>query len=88
MSAIMARFSCSVVRRISATCSRQLLPKMVHTGVAASMRALQPGSSAGRVFARRVLPKAATRACFIGCFRISWKKAMSLGFEAANPPSM
>ena len=38
--------------------------------------------------ARRVLPNAATLACESFSFLMSWKKAMSFGFDAAKPPSM
>ena len=43
-SPIMARFSSAVAPRTSVTCSSQLLPKMVMTGVPASTRAARFGS--------------------------------------------
>ena len=83
MSAIIARFSSSVVRNTSVTCRRQLLPKIVQTGVSASSSARVPASFSTGEFARRVLPNAATLACLSFSRRMAWKNSMSLGFEAA-----
>ena len=38
--------------------------------------------------ARRVLPNAASLACFSGTVRIASKNSMSFGLDAAKPPSM
>ncbi|OPY08168.1 MAG: hypothetical protein A4E67_01046 [Syntrophaceae bacterium PtaB.Bin038] len=64
------------------------MPKMVTTGVCASSRACTFGHSAQGVWARRVLPKAASRAFLNRTFRASSKKRMSFGFEPGQPPSM
>ena len=54
--------------------------RFVSSGTEAVMSAVR--------LARRVLPNAASCACFNSTPRISSKNAMSLGFDAAKPPSM
>ena len=87
-SPIIARFSSGVVRMTSATCSDHVLPTSVTTGVFALTSMSICGSSLHFVFARRVLPKAATFACLNLRLAASVKKSMSLGFEPGQPPSM
>jgi len=74
--------------RISRTWKSQLLPKIVTVGVWASSSACTLGHSQGAVWARRVLPKAASLAFLNFTRRASSKKRMSLGFEPGQPPSM
>ena len=84
----MSRLTSGAVRSTSWTCRSQLLPKMVTTGVSARSRAARVGSVSAVKSGRRVLPNAATRACPSRRWRISSKKAMSLGLESGQPPSM
>ena len=88
MSSIIARFSSTVVRNTSVTCSFQLLPKNVTTGVAASNNNATCGSSSTATPARRVLPNAATFACRHSRRAASRKNSTSFGFDPGQPPSM
>jgi hypothetical protein len=87
-SAIIRRFSGKVVWRACVTWKGHDFPKIVATGVRASTSAWRLGSASAETPARRVAPKAATRACFSGTSRIRRKKRMSLGFDPGQPPSM
>ena len=84
----MARFSSGVVRRISVTCSIDVLQTSVTTGVPASSKSATCLSSSTLAFARRVLPNAASLACLNFSFFASRKKSMSFSFEPGQPPSM
>ena len=53
----MSRFSAGVAPRTSITCSSQLLPKIVTTGVSAATSSRRLGSSSGRLARWRVLPE-------------------------------
>ena len=57
-------------------------------GVAASSNSWTCGSSSTASFPRRVMPNAVMRACFHFRFAASSKKAMSLGLDPGQPPSM
>ena len=70
------------------TWNGQDFPKIVATGVRASTSAWRLGSASAAMPARRVAPKAATRACFSGTSRMRRKNRMSFGFEPGQPPSM
>ena len=70
------------------TWNGQDLPKIVATGVRASTSARRLGSASAEMPARRVAPKAATRACLSGTSTMRRKNRMSLGFEPGQPPSM
>ncbi len=84
----MSRFSAGVAPSTSTTCSSQLLPKIVTTGVSAATSSRRLGSSSGRLALWRVLPNAASRACCQRSLRAAAKKSMSLGLEPGQPPSM
>jgi len=85
---MMRRFSSRVVRSTSVTCSGQVFPTTVHTGVPASSSARMLASSSGPAPARQVEPKAARSARFQGRSRARAKNSASLGFEPGQPPSM
>ena len=84
----MSRFSAGVAPSTSTTCSSQLLPKIVTTGVSAATSSRRLGSSSGRLERWRVLPNAASFACCQRSFRAAAKNSMSLGLEPGQPPSM
>ena len=85
---MMRRFSSKLVRSTSVTCSVQVLPTTVHTGVAASSSAWMLASSSGLPPTRQVAPKAAMRAFDHARSRARSKNSASLGFEPGQPPSM
>ena len=70
------------------TCSSQLLPKIVTTGVSAATSSRRLGSSSGRLARCRVLPKAASARAASASLRAAAKNSMSLGLEPGQPPSM
>ena len=84
----MARFSSGVAPSTSVTCSSQLLPKIVTTGVSASTSARRLGSSSGLFRRCRVEPNAASLADRKVIDRAAAKKSTSFGFEPGQPPSM
>jgi len=59
----MATFSAKEQRSTFSTCRSQLLPKMVATGASVASSSCMKASSSTRAPGRRVLPKAAIRAC-------------------------
>ncbi len=70
------------------TCSSQLLPKIVTTGVSARSSSVRFGSFRA-VFERwRVEPNAASLALVQRMSFAALKNSMSLGFEPGQPPSM
>ena len=73
---MMRRFSSSVVRSTSVTCSVHVLPTTVQTGVCASSSALMLASSSGLPPTRQVDPKAAILAC---CHGMSLRALEELG---------
>ena len=89
VSAIIARFSSSVVRSASSTCRSWLLATRVTTGARDSRRAATCGSSAAATPALRVEPNAASVACRRSssvCARR--KNSVSFGIAPGQPPSM
>ena len=70
------------------TCLSLVLPTMQTTGVFAASRAFSVTSSFAATPRRRVMPNAATFACFGGRAYISRKKASSFGLLTGKPPSM
>ena len=89
LSSIMRRFSSSVVRSTSVTCSVQLLPKTVHTGVPRLEQRLDVRVVLGRDPARgrsSRTPRSARAST--GMSRARSKNSASFGFEPGQPPSM
>ena len=89
VSRTIARFSSSVVRSASSTWRSCDLATSVTTEAPLSRSAAISGSSAAATPARRVAPKAASRACRRSS---SWaarrKNSVSLGLAPGQPPSM
>ena len=88
VSAIIARFSSSVVSSACVTWKSHDLPTIVATGAPASRRACMLASDSTGPPARRVMLNAASLACLrlVSCMRR--KKRRSFGFEPGHPPSM
>jgi hypothetical protein len=84
----MRRFSSRVVSSTRSTCSADVFPTSVTTGVCASTRARMLGSSSQRFAWWRVLPKAAIRAVRSSSERARSKNSASFGLEPGQPPSM
>ena len=83
----MSRFWSGVVCSTSRTCSSEVFPKIVTTGVPASIRSCTWSSAAAAVSFRRVDPNAASLAFLnVRCFA-SAKNSMSFGLEPGQPPS-
>ncbi len=83
----MSRFSAGVAPSTSTTCSSQLLPKIVTTGVSAATSSRRFGSFSAVLARWRVDPNAASRARSQRIVRAAAKNSMSLGFEPGQPPS-
>ena len=75
------RFSSKDTLRTSVTWKSQPLATIVTTGISVKSSAFIPGSSDAFLFARFVLPNAATFAFFNEFFLISLKKFLSLGLD-------
>ena len=86
---MMRRFSSSVVRSTSVTCSVQVLPTTVHTGVCASTSARMLASSSGRALRAAGGAEGGDHARVRhGMSRARSKNSASFGFEPGQPPSM
>ena len=70
------------------TCSSQLLPKIVTTGVSAATSSRRFGSSPGLFERCRVDPNAASLAPSQVMDRAAAKNSTSLGLDPGQPPSM
>ena len=87
-SAIMSRFWAGVAPSTWVTCSSQLLPKIVTTGVSAATSSWRLGSVAAVLALWRVLPNEASLAVCQVSLRAAAKNSMSFGFDPGQPPSM
>jgi hypothetical protein len=84
----MSTFSAGVAPSTSTTCSSQLFPKIVTTGVSARASSWRFGSVSAVLARWRVDPNAASFAFDQRMSFAARKNSMSLGLEPGQPPSM